>query len=166
MSTPLISAPDLSRLLLEDPLLLDCRFDLFNPEKGKEDYLEAHIPRAHYLHLNDDLSGDIVPGKTGRHPLPEPKEFVNKLTAIGFTAGQPVVAYDDKGGGIAARAWWMLMALGYENVSVLDGGFPAWLAAGLSTTSGTETFVGTVPELPAPPTFPGTREPRRGECPA
>ena len=145
MTTPLISAAALSELLPENPLVLDCRFDLMNPGQGRQDYLESHIPGAQYLHLNDHLSGEIIPGTTGRHPLPDRASFALLMGRLGLTPGRPVVAYDDKGGGIAARAWWLLKDLGHDEVAVLDGGYPAWEAIAGRVAWGPE------PELPAGP---------------
>ncbi|MCP9237068.1 sulfurtransferase [Lewinella sp. JB7] len=145
MTTPIISTAALGELLSERPLLLDCRFDLFDPDRGYRDYLSGHIPGAHYLHLNEDLSGEVIPGTTGRHPLPDRTAFAERMAALGLTPDRPVVAYDDKGGGIAARAWWLLKWIGHERVAVLDGGLPAWLAGGGEVASGREEA------LPAPP---------------
>ncbi|MBC6995933.1 sulfurtransferase [Neolewinella lacunae] len=131
---PLISAPDLSALLGQaDLLLLDCRHDLYHPAAGRQAHAEAHLPGAHFLHADEDLSGPIIPGETGRHPLPDPAVFRALMGSLGLRPEHTVVAYDDKGGGIAARAWWLLRALGHEKVMVLDGGYPAWVAAGLPT---------------------------------
>ena len=69
MTEPIVSAPELADTT-EQPLVLDCRFDLFAPDRGREQYRQGHLPGALYLHLNDDLSGQIVAGTTGRHPLP------------------------------------------------------------------------------------------------
>jgi thiosulfate/3-mercaptopyruvate sulfurtransferase len=57
------------------------------------------------------------------------------METLGVTSDDAVVAYDDAGGTIAARLWWMLDDLGHASVSVLDGGYPAWVAAGLPTTT-------------------------------
>jgi thiosulfate/3-mercaptopyruvate sulfurtransferase len=145
MTTPIISTAKLAGLLADDPLLLDCRFDLSHPQKGYEQYLEDHLPNAHYLHLDDDLSGAIEAGKTGRHPLPSQESFRSTMSSLGLTPDRPVVAYDDKGGGIAARAWWLLKWIGHDQVAVLDGGYPAWIAENRPTTSGDE------PAQPASP---------------
>lgn len=139
MYTTLIAPADL-HAHLDDPdwAVVDCRFSLSDPVRGRQDYRKAHIPGAIYAHLNDDLSGKVVRGKTGRHPLPEPEVFAETLSMWGIGDGMQVVAYDDMGGGIAARLWWMLRWLGHDAVAVLDGGFPAWQAAGYSTRSGEE----------------------------
>lgn len=157
MTKPLLTAAELTELLPENPLVLDCRFDLMHPELGREQYLESHVPGALYLHLNEDLSGPIVPGKTGRHPLPDRQTFARRMGELGLTPGRPVVVYDDKGGGIAARAWWLIMDMGHEAVAVLDGGYPAWLEMGGRTAWGPE------PANPSDP-YPLASAGRLGTC--
>ena len=147
MTTPLITVHELAALLPEGPLLLDCRFDLADPDRGRAEYLTSHIPGAHYLHLNEDLSGPVIPGETGRHPLPLPETFASTCSRLGLTPGRPVVVYDDHGGGIAARAWWLLKSMGHDQVAVLDGGYPFWVIAGQATASGSEP---TTPANPYP----------------
>lgn len=127
----LISIDGLAKFLnTPDWVIIDCRFWLEEPERGHLDYLKAHIPGAVYAHLDEDLSGPIVAGETGRHPLPDVDAFSQKLGFWGIGSETQVVVYDDRGGMIAARLWWMLRWLGHENVAMLDGGFPAWLVAG------------------------------------
>jgi thiosulfate/3-mercaptopyruvate sulfurtransferase len=125
---------------LADPgwAVFDCRFSLNDPARGREEYRQGHIPGAVYLHLNDDLSGPVVPGRTGRHPLPDPATLAARLGRWGVGAGVQVVAYDDSGGSMAVRLWWLLGWLGHEAVAVLDGGWPAWQAAGYPTAAGDE----------------------------
>ena len=117
---------------LGDPrwVFVDCRFDLAIPNAGYEQYRSGHIPGARYAHLNQDLSGPITPS-TGRHPLPPLEEFARRLGAWGIDERSQVIAYDDAGGAIAARLWWMLHWVGHEAAAVLNGGLKAWLAAGL-----------------------------------
>ena len=140
MHTTLI-APAALHTHLDDPAwaVVDCRFSLADTERGRRAYREAHIPGAVYAHLDDDLSGPIRPGLTGRHPLPDVGAFAQTLSTWGLDADVQVVAYDDFGGGIAARLWWMLRWLGHDAVAVLDGGFPAWQRLGLPTRPGDET---------------------------
>ncbi len=140
MHTTLITPDDL-HAHLDDPAwaVVDCRFSLADTERGRRAYGEAHIPGAVYAHLDDDLSGPILPGVTGRHPLPETGAFAQTLSNWGIDAGVQVAAYDDFGGGIAARLWWMLRWMGHDAVAVLDGGFPAWQRLGLPTRPGVET---------------------------
>ena len=115
--------------------VVDCRFDLMNPEAGQQAYLRGHIPGARHADLNRDLSAPIGP-HTGRHPLPLPQDFAARLGALGIGNDTQVVAYDEANGSIAARLWWMLRWLGHDAVAVLDGGFKAWTAQGGALQSG------------------------------
>jgi thiosulfate/3-mercaptopyruvate sulfurtransferase len=134
--TTLISAAQLRALLDADaaPVLIDTRFDLADPGAGERAWREGHLPGAHYLHLERALSGAKT-GRNGRHPLPERADFAQTLGRIGVTPGRQVVALDAQGGMFAARAWWLLLWMGHAQVAVLDGGVPAWLAAGGSLTT-------------------------------
>ena len=116
---------------LSDPgwVAVDCRFDLADPAAGARRYAEGHIPGARYAHLDDDLSDPITP-TTGRHPLPEPGRFAQRLDQWGIDGASQVVAYDDANGGMAARLWWLLRWVGHSRVAVLNGGLRAWRAAG------------------------------------
>ncbi len=121
-------------------IVIDCRFDLLDTEKGRRAYLDAHIPGALYAHLDDDLSGPVIPGQTGRHPLPDIQTCAHTFSRWGIAPDVQVVTYDDKGGALAAaRLWWMLRWLGHKDVAVLDGGWSAWKTAGYPTRSGPET---------------------------
>src|ERR1700738_2282128 len=115
--------------------VVDCRFDLMNPEAGRQAYLGAHFPGARYADLNRDLSAPIGP-HTGRHPLPSPEAFARRLSHLGIGNDTQVVAYDEANGSIAARLWWMLRWLGHDAVAVLDGGLKAWTAQGGPRQSG------------------------------
>ena len=133
--SPLVSAVWL-REHLHDPGLrvLDGRFDLRDALSGQFAYLTGHIPGAVYLNLETDLSGPVQPdGAGGRHPLPDPAALAARLGELGLGDDDTLVAYDDPsagGGMFAARAWWLLRWLGHDRVRVLDGGWPAWTAAG------------------------------------
>ena len=119
---------------LEDPdwVVFDCRFSLDKPERGRDDYHRGHIPGAHYAHLDEDLSDPKRPD-TGRHPLPEVARFADWLGRQGVTTGRQVVAYDDAGGAVAARLWWMLRWVAHPAAAILDGGWQAWLDGGYPT---------------------------------
>lgn len=134
-----ISPAELAELL-DDPQLrvLDCRASLQDPAAGRAAYAQSHVPRARFADLLDDLSGPIVPGETGRHPLPAIDVFVERLRGWGVGRTTPVVAYDDAGGAFAARLWWMLRWLGHDAAAVLDGGFSAWVAGGYPLTDRVE----------------------------
>lgn len=109
--------------------LIDCRFDLGDPAWGAQVYRESHIPRAHYAHLDADLSGMPDAG-SGRHPLPDWADFADRLSEWGIHRDTQVVVYDQGNGAYAVRLWWLLRAAGHARVALLDGGWIAWLAAG------------------------------------
>jgi thiosulfate/3-mercaptopyruvate sulfurtransferase len=128
----LVSAEQLRRYLGDpDWVVVDCRFNLGRPEAGYESYRSGHIPRGHYAHLDRDLSAPKHPG-SGRHPLPSPERLVETLSRWNIHDRSTVVAYDDAGGAIAARLWWLLRWLGHEpeRSALLDGGWQAWVLAG------------------------------------
>ncbi|OLF50912.1 sulfurtransferase [Pseudomonas chlororaphis] len=129
----LISPPQLAARLEQPGLvILDCRFALEDPDYGQRSYSEGHLAGAHFADLERDLSGPVVKGVTGRHPLPSPSALIARLQAWGIDADSDVVLYDDGPGAFAARAWWLLAWLGKrDGVFILDGGLKAWHAAGL-----------------------------------
>jgi thiosulfate/3-mercaptopyruvate sulfurtransferase len=136
----LISTADLAANLA-DPrwVVVDCRFYLTDAGRGRQEYLAGHVPGAVYAHLNDDLSGPVVPGRTGRHPLPSPAVAAETLGRLGVGNDTQVVAYDSSGGSMAARLWWLLRWLGHDDVAVLDGGWGAWQAEGRTVAAGSES---------------------------
>ncbi len=113
--------------------LLDVRWRLDRPD-GTEAFATGHIPGAVYVSLEADLSVHGEP-TDGRHPLPGTARLQEVARAWGLREGQRVVAYDDTGGMSAARAWWVLRDAGLD-VSILDGGLSAWVAAGGALESG------------------------------
>jgi rhodanese-related sulfurtransferase len=120
-----------ARLHEEDVLLLDCRKDLADADRGPRAFAEAHLPSALRAELDSDLS-DLSKRDLGRHPLPDADEFSATLSRWGWHPARAVVAYDDAGGALAAaRLWWMLRLVGATNVAVLDGGIQAWHALDL-----------------------------------
>ena len=126
--SPIVSPESLSRdLALPDVRVVDVRWVLNSPGAGRAAYEAGHIPGAVFLDLDTDLA---APEGPGRHPLPSPAAFRERLEAAGIGADDTVVAYDDTSGATAARLWWMLDDLGHERVAILDGGYPAWVAAG------------------------------------
>ena len=124
---------DVSTLLGEynnpDWLVVDVRHQLADPSAGERAYGESHLPGAAFLHLDRDLSGPMN-GRNGRHPLPDPVQLAECFGRLGITPATQVVVYDDAGGMMAGRLWWLLRWLGHDRVALLDGGLPAWLEAG------------------------------------
>ncbi len=137
MNRPLIDARALAERDPADTLVVDCRFELSDPGKGRRDYLEGHLPGAVHASLDEDLSDlrRTAMGE-GRHPLPDIDAFAAVLGRWGWRPGMLLVAYDTAGGAIAGRLWWMMRAIG-ASAAVLDGGLEAWREAGLPLASGT-----------------------------
>lgn len=115
---------------LDDPRVrvVDCRWYL-SGRRGADEYARGHIPGAVHLDVDADLAGPAQHGP-GRHPLPSAADFARVLARAGIGPGSLVVGYDDAGGAIAARLWWLLRYFGHPGGRVLDGGLQAWTAAG------------------------------------
>jgi thiosulfate/3-mercaptopyruvate sulfurtransferase len=129
----LISVEELAARL-DDPTLrlADVRWFVGEPERGRREYDEGHLPGAIFVDLDRDLA---APNGPGRHPLPDPTVFAARMGELGIGPDDLVVAYDDSLGTIAARLWWMLDNLGHRGVVLLDGGLKAWRTAGLPLTT-------------------------------
>lgn len=106
--------------------IIDCRFDLAEPEAGREAYREAHLPGALYAHLEEDLSSKIT-AHSGRHPLPDREKLIERVSRWGIDSDTQVVCYDYQDSAIAARLWFLLRWLGHDRVAVMDGGISKWL---------------------------------------
>ncbi len=115
--------------------IVDCRFDLLQPEAGRQLHDDAHIPGAVFADLDRDLSGPVT-AATGRHPLPEVAAIASTFGRLGISDATRVVVYDQSTGALAARCWWLLRWLGHTNACLLDGGFARWEQLGLATESG------------------------------
>ncbi|MBM3265324.1 MAG: sulfurtransferase, partial [candidate division Zixibacteria bacterium] len=135
MPSPLIDVETLHNRAADPSCrIVDCRFSLMDTEQGRRAYAAAHIPQAVYAHLDEDLSGPVVKGVTGRHPLPSIERIAEVFSCWGIDRAVSVVVYDDANGSVAARLWWMLRWLGHDDVAVLDGGWKAWQTAGFPVT--------------------------------
>lgn len=110
-------------------VVCDCSFDQADTRAGERNFATGHIPGAVYLHLDRDLSGRKT-GANGRHPLPRREDVVALMTRLGASDKTQVVAYDDVGGAMAARLWWLLRWVGHPASAVLNGGLAAWREAG------------------------------------
>jgi thiosulfate/3-mercaptopyruvate sulfurtransferase len=95
---------------------VDCRWSLDDPGLGRRIYLEAHIPGAVFLDVEQDLSGPA--GPLGRHPLPMADQFAAAASAAGIGPEVQVVAYGTLGG--AERLWWLLRHFGHDACAVID----------------------------------------------
>lgn len=137
MHTTLIEATELQRLMASGPapLVLDASFELGNPQAGMAQYAQEHIPGSLHADLDQDLSDHDQSPSAGRHPLPSREAFVARLVAWGLNPQQQVVVLDRQGANYCGRLWWMLKWCGHEAVAVLNGGLPAWKAAGGPVTA-------------------------------
>jgi len=148
----LISVDELAARLADPELAAatvacDCRYYLADHHRGRHEYDEAHLPGALFVDVHTDLADG--PGG-GRHPLPTVDAFTSLLGRLGISPSTFVVAYDSSGGGQASRLWWMLRSIGHGQVVVLDGGYPAWAAAGQPVTADVPT--------PTPTDYPRAEE--------
>jgi thiosulfate/3-mercaptopyruvate sulfurtransferase len=119
--------------------VVDCRFDLSDPQSGKAAWLAGHIPGAGYAHLDDDLAAPVE-AHTGRHPLPGAARFAEFLASAGWSKDKLLVAYDDRSNAISARLWWMMRYFGHS-AALLDGGLAAWIESGRPLETGAPAVV-------------------------
>lgn len=152
MSDLLIEPDELSELLAADdpearPVVLDVRWALgVGREANHAEYLAGHIPGAAFLDLETGLSAEpAADGRGGRHPMPRLADAQAAFRSVGVTDVRPVVVYDGANSVAAARAWWLLEYYGKDDVRVLNGGYQAWVSAGLPTeTESPETEPGDI----------------------
>ncbi|MEL7173950.1 MAG: 3-mercaptopyruvate sulfurtransferase [Pseudomonadota bacterium] len=116
-----------TRLGAPDIRVLDGSY--FLPTEGRDAaalYADAHIPGARFFDIDEiaDAKSDLP------HMAPPVEKFVSRVRAMGIGDGHRVVVYDQKGLFSAARVWWMFRLFGHEDVVVLDGGLPKWMAEG------------------------------------
>ncbi len=138
--SPIVSPEELHRWISAgrpDLRIVDVRWYLGQRAgAGRTAYDAGHIPGAIHVDVDSEL---VAPEGPGRHPLPDPVDFSSAMAARGIGDGDTVVAYDDVGGWVAARLWWMLedLAFGADGggAVVLDGGIGAWLGAGYPVTT-------------------------------
>lgn len=135
MFTHLIQVDELLQHRGSNWLVFDVRYNLQQPDAGRDAYLAQHIPGALYLDCHHDLAGEAT-GTNGRHPLPDRKAFAALMRSKGLSHRTQVVIYDDGNAMFAARLWWMLRWIGHTAVAVLDGGWHAWQQAGGAVESG------------------------------
>jgi len=128
MSTPLASTEWLAgRINAPDVRVVDASWYLPNMNRDpRAEYAAAHIPRALFFDI-DDLSDDKSPLP---HMLAPAPKFASRMRKLGLGDGNMIVVYDSAGVYSAPRAWWMLRAMGHEDVVVLDGGLPKWRREG------------------------------------
>lgn len=119
----------LARMYEPDLVIVDCRFTMGQPDAGSAAYEEEHIPGAVYMDLEKDLSAPVAKNG-GRHPLPDPDRLVKRLEQLGISNDVRIVAYDDQGGAMASRLWWLMRYLGHSEVYIMNEGFSDWKNSG------------------------------------
>jgi thiosulfate/3-mercaptopyruvate sulfurtransferase len=137
-----ISAEELHQLDLDNTVIFDCRFSLADKNKGRNLYLNEHIPNAFHLDMETNLSTPNQQSTSkqlhgGRHPLPDPETFIQKMQHCGVNHNSLVIAYDDNRLAGSARLWWLLKLYVHSRIKILDGGISAWKASGFLTTQET-----------------------------
>jgi thiosulfate/3-mercaptopyruvate sulfurtransferase len=142
---PLVT-PDWLDARLGDPrtVVADVRWYL-QGKRGIDEYRAGHLPGAHFVDVDGDLSSPPGAGRPGRHPLPSPNAFSAVLARLGVRADSIVIAYDDAGGAQAARLWWLLRYFGHDIGRVLDGGIQGWLQSGGALETATPRPVESAP---------------------
>ncbi|MEE4562946.1 sulfurtransferase [Paenibacillus polymyxa] len=124
----------LARLYEPDIIIADCRSVLGQAGAGRTEFNEDHIPGAIHFDLEEDLTAPLGE-HGGRHPLPDVDTLAARLSRAGINAGSRIVAYDDQGGMMASRFWWLLRYLGHEQVYVLEESYSAWKEAKFPVTA-------------------------------
>ena len=135
MHTTLISV---AQLQSTSAVIIDCSADLAKPEAGRQQFEEQHIANALFADILTDLAthDTALAINGGRHPLPSREHFAKWLGSYGISEHTQVVVYDRQGMNFCGRLWWMLKWCGHKAVAVLDGGLPAWVAAGGAVATG------------------------------
>ncbi len=131
----LISASELASEI-ESVVVIDVRWTLTaggQDQPGAVVYAAGHVPGAFFVDLDTELASP--PGDGGRHPLPDPSVVEATLRRCGVSERTRVVVYDGRESYAAGRAWWVFRWVGLDDVRVLDGGFAAWVAAGLPVST-------------------------------
>jgi thiosulfate/3-mercaptopyruvate sulfurtransferase len=133
-SLPLVDADWLAAHIgAPDLVVLDASWYLPATRRdGRAEFLEEHIVGAAYFDI--DAIADHATALP--HMLPQPESFARAVGALGVGVGDRVVVYDGEGLLSSPRAWWMFRVFGHERVWVLDGGLPAWIAAGHELQAG------------------------------
>jgi thiosulfate/3-mercaptopyruvate sulfurtransferase len=124
----------LARLYEPDIIIADCRSLLGQAGAGRAQFNEDHIPGAVHFDLEEDLTAPLGE-HGGRHPLPDADTLAARLSRAGINADSRIIAYDDQGGMMASRFWWLLRYLGHEQVYVLEEGYSAWKEAKFPVTA-------------------------------
>ncbi len=128
----LVSIAWLNKHLLDPELrIFDCtnfaEFDFksnkYRTASGRENWKRGHIAGSSYMEFSSGLTGDNT---LYRNTLPSPEQFAETMAELGIGDNSKVVLYDTENSMWAARIWWMLRWIGFDNAVILDGGFSGW----------------------------------------
>ncbi len=145
ISGPIIPAEE-AIPLLGRAVFLDARAGA----DARTDFDREHLAGASHVDLETDLSQVGDPARGGRHPLPSFENWTRRVASWGIDPGTPVLIYDGGSGAMAAaRAWWMLRALGHEPLAVIEGGWPALARLGVPTEHGARSVRPTSQSYPS-----------------
>lgn len=129
-----LDAPDL--VILDANVVVEMDESGVRSLSGRSQYEQGHIPGAGFA----DLKGELRDGNSElEFDPPSPEQFAAAMGALGVGDNSRVVIYDAYGTAWAARVWWMLRWIGFDNAAVLDGGLQAWTAEGRPLTSSAST---------------------------
>jgi thiosulfate/3-mercaptopyruvate sulfurtransferase len=136
MTQPFVSTAWLQERL-DDPDVVVVDGSWYLPTQNRDpnaEYLAGHIPGAVRFDIDTvkDTSSPLP------HMLPSPEEFARTAGAMGIGEGMTIVVYDGSGLFAAPRVRWTFRVFGARNVSILEGGFPAWRAEGRPVETGPE----------------------------
>ena len=135
MTDPMITTDALASLMgAPDLRILDASWHM-DGRDGRALYEQAHIPSAVFF----DIDGISDKSTALPHMLATPETFAAAVGALGISAGDDIVVYDQAGLFSAARAWWNFRIMGATRVRVLDGGLPKWTAEGRPVEGGVTT---------------------------
>ncbi len=134
--TPLVSVAWLAEALKapQDLVVLDASWHMPATQRdGEEEWRHERLPNARFFDFDRRICDrdSALP-----HMMPTPDLFTSEIQRLGVNHTSTVVVYDSLGVQTSPRAWWMLRAMGFSRCAVLDGGLPAWKAAGLPLSSG------------------------------
>ncbi|MEM1277484.1 MAG: 3-mercaptopyruvate sulfurtransferase [Pseudomonadota bacterium] len=115
------------RLTAPDIRIVDASYHMADTGRdGWAEYQAGHIPGARFFDI-DEIADERAPLP---HMLPPAEKFISRVRKMGIGDGHRVIVYDQTGLFSAARVWWTFRVFGHQDVSVLDGGLPKWMAEG------------------------------------
>ncbi|KAI8596477.1 Rhodanese-like domain-containing protein [Dissophora ornata] len=147
MSVPLLLSVAELKSQLGGPVVVDGSWHM--PASGRDPIKEfkenGHIPGARFFDIESikDQTSNLP------HMMPTASQFATQVGELGISNDDHVVVYDTVGFNSAARTYWMLKAFGHEKVSLLNGGFKAWTAAGYPVEKGEANITPKKYEIPS-----------------